>query len=107
MHKIPSILSVVKKIFAPITYVMEHKYFMDDLYLRIFAPFSRFLGRVFWQVGDTLLIDGLIVNGSAKVVGFFAKVFRKPQTGYVNSYATFMVLGLILLLTIFTQLALS
>jgi NADH-quinone oxidoreductase subunit L len=85
---------------------MERKYFMDDLFINVFAPLGRGLGKVLWTVGDILLIDGLIVNGSAKVVEICSKIFRRAQTGYVNSAATYMVLGVLILLTFCTTLIL-
>jgi NADH-quinone oxidoreductase subunit L len=105
-HKSPAFVKGLQTIFKPIIYVMDNKYFMDNLYINIFAPIGRGLGKVFWSIGDVLVIDGLVVNGSARVVNFFAKIFRKMQTGYVNSSATYMVLGVILLLTFFTGLIL-
>jgi NADH-quinone oxidoreductase subunit L len=51
-------------------------------------------------VGDQFLIDGLIVNGSAKVVGAFSAVIRRLQTGFIYSYATAMIIGLLALMTI-------
>ena len=51
-----------------------------------------------WRLGDALMIDGLIVNGSARVVGWVSSVVRHVQTGYLNHYAFAMITGLILLL---------
>ena len=61
---------------------------------------------MYFLVTAFLLIDGLIVNGSARVVAVFAKIFRRAQTGYVNSAATYMVLGVLILLTFCTGLIL-
>ena len=47
-----------------------------------------------------VLIDGLLVNGSAKVVGAFSAVVRKLQTGFIYSYATAMIIGVLGLMTI-------
>ncbi|MEN9391502.1 MAG: hypothetical protein RL017_800 [Pseudomonadota bacterium] len=91
----------------PVYFILERKYFMDDLYINLLAPIGRALGDFFWKIGDMVVIDGLIVNGSAKVVAWYAKVFRRLQSGYVNSYATFMVLGIILLLTFCSKLIFS
>ena len=52
--------------------------------------------------------DGLIVNGSAKLVGSFSRVVRRMQTGFIYSYATTMIIGLLALITIwFSQLILG
>lgn len=105
-HKSPVFVRSVKFIFKPVIYVLERKYFMDDLFINILAPFGRGLGKVLWSIGDIFLIDGLVVNGSARVVAICAKIFRRAQTGYVNSAATYMVMGILLLLTFCTGLIL-
>lgn len=51
------------------------------------------------EVGDTLLIDGFIVNGAAKMVDCGARAIRKPQTGYLYHYAFAMIVGAIILLS--------
>jgi NADH-quinone oxidoreductase subunit L len=58
------------------------------------------LGSGLWKVGDVALIDGLLVNGSARLVGWFAAVIRRLQSGYVYHYAFAMIIGLFLLLSI-------
>ncbi len=105
-HKSPAFVSLIKTVFKPAIYVMERKYFMDDLYISIFAPLARGTGKLLWAIGDIFLIDGLVVNGSARVVAVFAKIFRRAQTGFVNSSATYMVLGVLILLTFCTGLIL-
>jgi NADH-quinone oxidoreductase subunit L len=107
MHKNPKIVEQFKQYIKPLYFVLERKYFMDDIYINFFAPLGRGIGRFLWGVGDMFVIDGLIVNGSAKVVNIYAKLFKKLQGGYVNSYATFMALGVVLLLTFCTKLILS
>ena len=59
---------------------------------------------MFWKVGDQGLIDGLIVNGSWKVVGRIAALVRWLQTGYVYHYALVMILGIFLAMTYFVLL---
>lgn len=106
-HKNRGFAAKFVEIVKPINFVLERKFFMDDLYINVLAPLARGVGRVMWRVGDMLLIDGLVVNGSAKVVGWYSKIFRRLQSGYVNSSATFMVLGVIVLLTLCTTLIFS
>ncbi|SMC17183.1 NADH-quinone oxidoreductase subunit L [Andreprevotia lacus DSM 23236] len=79
--------------------LLEEKYYMDHLYINGFAALGRAIGTVLWKVGDALLIDGLLVNGSAKVVGFFSSVVRRVQTGYIYHYAFAMILGALGLVT--------
>lgn len=59
------------------------------------------MGRLFWRVGDVGLIDGLIVNGSARTVGWFSGIARRLQSGYLYHYAFAMILGLIALMGYF------
>lgn len=97
----PQIPAAIRKAASPIYTLLDNKYYMDDLYFAVFAKGSRLLGTGFWKIGDQTLIDGLIVNGSAKVVGSLAAVVRKVQTGFIYSYATAMVIGVLVLLTLF------
>ena len=106
-HRVNGLSAGFVKLIKPVYVVLDRKYFMDDLYINFFAPIGRSLGRFFWTVGDMVLIDGLLVNGSAKVIDWYSRIFRKIQSGYVNSYATFMVLGVIILLTFCTSLIFS
>jgi NADH-quinone oxidoreductase subunit L len=58
------------------------------------------LGKGLWRGGDQALIDGLFVNGSAKLVGWIARLIRRFQTGYVYHYAFVMIIGVFVLLTL-------
>ena len=78
-----------------------NKYYFDEFNEKVLAAGSRLLGRGLWQFGDVRLIDGLLVDGSAKAVGAFALVARRVQTGYVYTYAFAMILGLFGVLTWF------
>jgi len=90
-EKAASKLSFIKKLF-------DNKYYLDDINEKILAKGARGLGRVFWKAGDETIIDGAIVNGSAKSVGFISSIVRKVQSGYLYHYAFAMVIGLALLL---------
>ena len=78
--------------------LLENKYGFDVLYERIFASVGREAGDALWRVGDVRLIDGLMVNGSAKAVGWFSGVLRQVQTGYLFHYAFVMIAGLLALM---------
>jgi NADH-quinone oxidoreductase subunit L len=77
--------------------ILMNKYGFDDLYSAVFGGGSRGLGTGLWKVGDVTLIDGLIVNGSARLVGFVAAISRHIQSGYLYHYAFAMILGLLAL----------
>ena len=55
---------------------------------------ARMLGTGLWQGGDRALIDGAVVNGSWKLVGWVSGVVRRLQSGYLYHYALVMILGL-------------
>src|SRR5512133_2344677 len=78
--------------------LLDNKYYMDKINEVVFAGGARSLGRGLWNVGDRTLIDGLLVNGSARLVGWFSVVPRAFQTGYIYHYAFTMILGIALYL---------
>jgi NADH-quinone oxidoreductase subunit L len=77
--------------------LVERKYGFDELYSWLFAGGARTVGRGFWRGGDQAVIDGLMVNGSARVVGWFSGVVRLVQSGLVNQYAVAMLIGVLIL----------
>ena len=81
--------------------ILERKYGFDDLYIDGFAAWGRGLGRSLWKAGDQTVIDGWMVNGSARGVGRVALVLRRIQTGYLYHYAFTMIIGVILLIAWF------
>ncbi|WP_374320590.1 NADH-quinone oxidoreductase subunit L [Aquabacterium sp.] len=97
----PQIPAFFAKVLRPVIVVMENKYFMDWINENIIAAGARLLGRGLWKVGDVGLIDGLIVNGSAKLVGLTGSLVRLFQTGYLYHYALVMILGVFALMTWF------
>jgi NADH-quinone oxidoreductase subunit L len=56
------------------------------------------VGFTLWKGGDQVLIDGVLVNGSAATVGWIGSVVRRVQSGYLYVYAFWMVIGLAVLL---------
>ncbi len=78
--------------------LLVNKYYADELYQRVFAGAGRGLGRELWRAGDQVLIDGALVNGTARGIGRVAAVVRHVQSGYLYHYAFAMVIGLTLLL---------
>jgi NADH-quinone oxidoreductase subunit L len=57
------------------------------------------VGTLLWRKGDELLIDGVLVNGTANTIGKLAGVMRQIQTGYLYTYAFAMFIGLTMLLS--------
>ena len=81
--------------------VLENKYYADWFNEQVIARGARCLGHGFWKGGDRGIIDGLMVNGSARVVGWVAAVSRHLQSGYIYHYAFAMIIGIMALLTFF------
>ena len=74
--------------------LLDNKYYMDRINELVFAGGARVLGRGLSSVGDRMLIDGLVVNGSARLVGWFSTVTRTFQTGYIYHYAFAMIVAI-------------
>ncbi|MGZ8317270.1 MAG: NADH-quinone oxidoreductase subunit L, partial [Telluria sp.] len=81
--------------FRAVHTLLDNKYYMDKFNDVVFSGGARLLGGGLWNVGDKGLIDGLMVNGSAKVVGWFSSIVRVLQTGYIYHYAFVMILGVL------------
>jgi NADH-quinone oxidoreductase subunit L len=78
--------------------LLANKYYFDWFNENVIAPLGRGVGRLFWKGGDEILIDGVLVNGSARSVGWTAAVVRHVQSGYLYHYAFAMIIGLSALL---------
>jgi NADH-quinone oxidoreductase subunit L len=81
---------------GPLYALVERKYGFDELYAWLFANGARILGGGFWRGGDQTVIDGLMVNGSARLTGWFSGVIRLAQTGLINTYAVYMLFGILI-----------
>ncbi|HXV10573.1 MAG TPA: NADH-quinone oxidoreductase subunit L [Burkholderiales bacterium] len=79
--------------------LLERKYGFDELYQWLFGNGAVLFGTGLWKGGDLAVIDGVFVNGSAKVVGWFAAVVRRLQSGFIYHYAFAMIIGILVLLT--------
>jgi NADH-quinone oxidoreductase subunit L len=77
--------------------VLMNKYYFDWFNENVLAKGSRALGGYLWNVGDQRLIDGGLVNGSARTVGLLSGVLRNLQSGYLYHYAFAMIVGLAML----------
>lgn len=95
----PDIPAAIQRTFKPIHSVLENKYFFDKFNEVFFAGGSRLIGTGLWKVGDVGLIDGVAVNGSARLVGWISKLSSLLQTGHIYQYAFAMIIGVFILLT--------
>jgi NADH-quinone oxidoreductase subunit L len=79
--------------------ILDRKYWFDELYSWLFAGGARALGTGLWRGGDVAVIDGVLVNGSARAVGWSARLLRRIQSGMLSHYAFAMIIGILVLLT--------
>ncbi len=86
--------------FGPLYTLLENKYYLDRFNDWFFAAGARWLGRGLWKGGDVAIIDGLLVNGSARLVAWFSTVTRRLQSGLIYHYAFVMIIGVFVLLTL-------
>jgi NADH-quinone oxidoreductase subunit L len=107
------------KIFRPVAFVLERKYFFDDFYHGLVVPGFVLFSRM-WGLFDMWFIDGLvnlsayltvlvsrfegwfdlaIVDGAVNLLGWITRTggagFRKLQTGYVQEYIIILGVGAI------------
>jgi len=78
--------------------LLDRKYYFDDLWIKGFAAGGRSIGQFLSTKGDELVIDGMIVNGTAKTIEKFAGVLRRVQSGYLYHYAFAMFFGVTIIL---------
>jgi NADH-quinone oxidoreductase subunit L len=96
----PDLPAVIRERLAAIVKVLEDKYGFDRFNDWFFAGGARTLGTNLWQRGDVKIIDGIVVNGSARVVGWLAGVVRQLQTGRIYHYAFSMIIGALVLVSV-------
>jgi NADH-quinone oxidoreductase subunit L len=95
----PEIPAAIQKASGPIFRLLDNKYYLDWFNENVIAACARMLGTGLWRGGDVGLIDGIVINGSAKSVGNVAGIVRLFQNGYLYWYALVMILGVIGLMT--------
>jgi NADH-quinone oxidoreductase subunit L len=89
----------------PVYRLLDNKYYMDWFNENVLAAGARLLGRGLWKGGDQGFIDGLLVNGSWRIVSRISAWVRGAQTGYIYHYALVMIFGVLVLMTYFVWLS--
>jgi NADH-quinone oxidoreductase subunit L len=96
----PDLPAVIKQRAGILATILERKYGFDDFNDWFFAGGARRLGTGLFTWGDRTIIDGIMVNGTARLIGWFASVSRRMQTGFIYHYAFTMIFGVFLLLSL-------
>ncbi|MBC8056308.1 MAG: NADH-quinone oxidoreductase subunit L, partial [Rhizobiales bacterium] len=95
----PSIPTAIKARAGFVYRLLDNKYYLDWFNENVIARLARATGRGLWKGGDEGLIDGVLINGSARTVGGIAALGRRLQSGYLYFYALVMIVGVIGLMT--------
>ena len=101
----PELPAIVRSKAGVLTSILERKYGFDEFNQWFFANGAVKFGTMLWKIGDATLIDGVMVNGSARLVGWIGGVVREIQSGRIYHYAFSMILGVFVLLTLYGMLA--
>jgi NADH-quinone oxidoreductase subunit L len=96
--KNPQLATRLRVSLAAVHRLLVHKYYFDEFNENVIAAGTRAIGRGLWRVGDEKVIDGALVNGSARTIGWFSGIARRVQSGYLYHYAFAMIIGLAALL---------
>jgi NADH-quinone oxidoreductase subunit L len=95
----PDLPAVLRGRLGFLVRILENKYGFDEFNQRVFADGAVAVGTGLWRGGDVGVIDGVLVNGSARAVGGFAGIVRRLQTGFIYQYAFTMIIGVALALS--------
>jgi NADH-quinone oxidoreductase subunit L len=94
----PQAGDAVRERFTGINRVLNNKYYFDWFNENALAPLARGIGTVLWRGGDEGVIDGGMVNGTTGLISRLAGAGRLLQSGFLYSYAFWMIIGLAALL---------
>jgi NADH-quinone oxidoreductase subunit L len=94
----PQAGDAVREQFTGINRVLNNKYYFDWFNENVVAPLARGIGTVLWRGGDEGVIDGGMVNGTTGLIERLAGAGRLLQSGFLYSYAFWMIIGLAALL---------
>jgi NADH-quinone oxidoreductase subunit L len=89
----PDLPGVLRQKFSFLVNILMEKYGFDRFNDWFFAGGARAVGGGLWKIGDVTIIDGFMVNGAARVVGWISSLVRLFQTGYIYHYAFTMIIG--------------
>jgi NADH-quinone oxidoreductase subunit L len=80
--------------FQPLHKLLFNKYYVDELYSKIFVqPTLKASDKIILGF-DTHIIEG-IVNGIPNLIGAFSRKLREVQTGMLSNYALVMAIGVV------------
>ena len=95
----PDLPGAIKERFKLLYTVLDRKYGFDEFNDWFFSGGARLVGGGLWKGGDVAVIDGVMIDGSARAVGWIASIVRALQSGFIYHYAFAMIIGILVLLT--------
>ena len=95
----PKILENFKNTNLPLYKFLLNKWYIDELYEKLFVNPAKKIGSFFWKKGDIGIIDRFGPDGISKLVKIISNRTGRFQTGFIYDYAFVMLLGLSILLT--------
>jgi len=93
LHR-PELPAQIQQRLAPLHRLLVNKYYFDWFNEQVLARAARGVAGTLSSVGDQFVIDGLMVNGSARLVARVSSIVRQVQSGYLYHYAFVMIIGL-------------
>ena len=95
----PKVLEEFKNTNLPLYDFLLNKWYIDELYEKVFVNPAKKIGSFFWKKGDVGIIDKFGPDGISKIVKSISNKTGRLQTGFIYDYAFVMLLGLSILLT--------
>ncbi|MEQ9157234.1 MAG: NADH-quinone oxidoreductase subunit L [Roseovarius sp.] len=95
----PDLPGKLAEVQAPLYQFLLNKWYFDEIYDFLFVRPAMFIGRFLWKKGDGATIDGFLNGLAMGVVPFFTRLAGRAQSGYIFTYAFWMVLGILVLIT--------
>ena len=99
-----SFIPLIKKRLKIIHNFFKNKWYIDEIYKNTFISGAFYLGNGFWKSVDRDLIDNLGPNGMSKVIGSISSLVSKMQSGFLYHYVLSIIIGLTLLISLYTYI---
>ena len=87
--------------------LLQNKWYFDEIYQSLIVSPLKSLGRKLWKTGDVAVIDGMGPDALASAVVDASGHAGRMQTGYVYNYAFAMLIGVVVIVSMFVLGALS
>lgn len=90
----------LKEKFSKAHRVLTNKYYVDELYKKVFVIPLYEMSQFLWKIFDVLIINGLL-NGVGRVLITSSSIASWKNTGSLQNYLLFLVLGCLVFLGFF------